>query len=358
MPPLPSLATSVAIFGHTAELIQQAQHEAPARVWLVARAADAHGSGRVSVAMLKRLLVSGEGWGLMTWRRLRQILAEGEGIYWQRGHGRASDWLYYRSEARLLHHYGAECVHGYAVAIPTSQLNTRSIRPLRTLLYDAAHSGRTSLSGYTAPIARETIEATTGTSAQTQRQYEAERGIEVKSTFAILGRYSRHALAAEQAFAGERPFGGPAFAFVDFHNRLRLPCSPANTSRPSQRVYLARQLANTYSGTLQSASRSKRHTNYRLRRLRHDAVSTPRGGGLGKAQRRYFDLSDTELQQRRARRERAQGKAAPVAAVQYSDGQRVGRTHFFLEKTYNTLSAVSVGSGPSGRQATARGRSS
>lgn len=356
-----NLQPTVALFGHTAELIQQAQHEAPARVWLVARAADAHGSGRVSVDALKAQLVSSNdgGWSLMTGRRFRQILAEGEGIYWQRGHGRGRDWLYYRSEARVLHHYGATAVHGYAVAIPVHQLNTRSIRPLRTLLYDAAHSARTSLSGYTAPVARETIEAITGTSAQTQRQYEAERGIVAKSTFAILGRYDRHALAAEQAFAGERPFGGPAFAFVDFHDRLRLPCSPANTTRPNQRVYLARQLPNTYSGTLNLAPRSKRHTNYRLNSLRHDAVKSGSQSDSGNVQKRYFALTDAELAQRRTRRQRAQGRDVATAEVEYTGATRVNRTHFFLEKRYDAFSAVSVGViGKAGRQGAARGLSS
>jgi hypothetical protein len=329
----------VAIFGQTAERIQQANDEAAARLWLIARALDERGAGRASVDQLRTLFV--RRWQLMTWRRLRQIMDEGEERFWQRGTGRhGTRWLYYRSETRVLHAYGATAVYGYGVAVPVEQLvAARSIRPLRQLFYDAAHSARQSLSGYTAPIARETLAAITGTSAHTQRRYELARGIEAQATYAIIGRYNAHTLAAEHAAdsMGDARPGGPAFPFIDYHDRLQLPCSPANTSRPSQRVYLARQLGNTYSGTLQLAPRSKRHANYRLHRLRHNAVSAGCQSAQGTVQKRYHALALDALEKRRRRA----GEPGPLS---YTDPQRVNQTRFFLEKTGNTLSAVSVGS--------------
>jgi hypothetical protein len=332
---------TVAIFGQTAEHVQLANDEAVARLWLIARALDERGAGRASVDQLRTLFV--RHWQLMTWRRLRQIMDDGERRFWKRGTGRdGTAWLYYRSETRILHQYGVTAVHGYGVALPVAQLATaRTIRPLRQLFYDAAHSARQSLSGYTAPIARETLAAITGTSAHTQRRYELARGIEAQATYAIIGRYNAHTLAAEHAaddMGDSRPAGGPAFSFVDYHNRLRLPCSPANTTRPSQRVYLARQLGNTYSGTLQLAPRSKRHANYRLQRLRHDAVSADCKSAPGTLQRRYHDVDRNALDERDRR------QPWRVRPASYSDPQRVNQTRFFLEKTYNTFSAVSVGS--------------
>lgn len=328
----------VSIFGTTAGAIQQHDLERCAQLWIAAKVLDGwRHSGRVELERLRSLMV--DDYEILSRRRFDQVVAQGDGVFWERGRGRGGQkWLYYRSEARVAFALGVRVVSGFALVVNLDEmLRTRNIRRLRTVFHDLFLSGRGE-----SPISRQSIARATGTSAESQRSYEEERGIERRTVLAIIGRYNAHEMASQRyrdEHDAESRSGGPAFAFVDYHGL----CSPANTSKPSERVYIARQLANSYDGTQPTAfERSIRRINTKLRNL-YDSSARNRRGNARQSERLYYASEVAwERQQKqltaRYRREQQLGDGRhaqrPRDRVAFVERPAVNQTMFYRESLF------------------------
>ena len=263
---------TVAIFGHTLDVIGRSKKVSCGRVWMVARYLDkSDGCGRIPVALLRTRLV--DEWQLLSWKRLRQVMNDGEGIFWHRDEGQK--YLYYHSEARVAAYFGVKRLRGYAVEIPVKEL-LGDIQQVRAIFYDAFHSARGD--GYGKPITRWTLENRGSGDCRTQRTYEELRGMKTKANYLNVALYSKSRWMWEKGREVELDLPlGPAFKLVDYNGRLgRNPLR--RHRRKSQQhwhnIYIMRRMANSYAGTLRTVKRGKRWTNHKLKHLCHSMLIT------------------------------------------------------------------------------------
>ena len=252
---------------------------AAGRVWLLLRHADASGRGRVAVGEALRLL-SGDGSPLRICgrRQLTNLLAAGEGLFWQRDRGRdGTEWLRLHAAARLAAGLGVERLGGSPVAVPVGAL-TGTIGQARAHLYAAFHSGRTShelLSGERrarGPIARETLCKLSGASRNSQRNYERRAAVGRRSAIALGPRLTA---VDEHEVAWQR--GRALFHYRDTKGRYGRPGA----------VYLAWQLPNEYTGPHATLPRGgQKRLNRAITDLFHDGMT---GNGDGHRESREGD---------------------------------------------------------------------
>jgi len=96
------------------------KHVPAARLYLLLQALDQVGRGGFDVDQIRATFTSKKSkFYICGWRRLRQILNDGEGIFWQRDTA-ARLWL--TSPARVAIALEVRGLHGQPVAIPTAAL--------------------------------------------------------------------------------------------------------------------------------------------------------------------------------------------------------------------------------------------
>lgn len=271
-PPEPAIA----IFGHLLDRLQREGLEGVGRVWLLLRFLDRQrGEGRVSLALARHMLTSKHStYKCLSWKRLRQLLNEGEGVFWHRDEER--NHIYYHAEARVAQTLGLTTIRGWAVKIPVREL-CGSITAVRAIFYDAFHSSRGD--GFNKPITRYILNERGNGDSRTQRKYEQIRGIQRQASFATLGQYDK--LTWRQAQAADKEaevrFGGPAFIYVDYKGILGE--NPHRLRRVSHQqhwhnIYIMRQIGNAYQGTLPTVKRGRRWTNLKLKHLCNSMLPT------------------------------------------------------------------------------------
>lgn len=222
-------ATTIKIYPSIALGMLRAEQTAVGRIWLLARHFDSTGSGKIRVAELRRLIATPSSpQRVCGWRQLRNLLREGEGLFWQRDPTHL--WLF--SAAKVAHGLGVTRLTGRPVAVPVAAV-LGGIGELRAHLYASFHSGRVhpDRDGVeTMPIARETLTAVTGIGRTSQRKYEAETGIQVQQNYAIGAVASKE---AKEAAAWQH--GAGVFTIKE----------------KGGKAYLAWQLPNTYGSSHQ-----------------------------------------------------------------------------------------------------------
>lgn len=205
---------------------------APGRLWLMLRYLDREGCGLLRIDNLVNLLArKSSSHRLCGKRQLRNLLRDGEDVYWTRDKERV--WL--RSAARVAHALGVERLTGRPVALPVSAL-LDGIGSFRAHLYAAFHSGRikdTPHGEQTMPIARETMEQLSGVGRSSQRAYEERVGIDVQANFAVGEKSTKEDLE-KRAWAKGRAL----FELKDYRGQ----------QGKKGKTYLAWQLPNTYIG--------------------------------------------------------------------------------------------------------------
>ncbi len=194
-------ATTIKLNPTLALAMLQAQAESAGRVWLLCRALDVHGRGWLSIEELRNQLTSKQSkWRICGWRRLRQILQQGEGLFWQR---QSADRLWLKSAKRVALGLKVDKLHGTPIALPIATL-TKSIRSVRAHFYTSFHSNRSAT-----PISRQTLATVTGVAERTQRDYDRLANTVVTSNIAIGARFSAENRQTES-------FARPAvFPFTD-----------------------------------------------------------------------------------------------------------------------------------------------
>jgi hypothetical protein len=213
------------------------EQAAAGRVWMLARYLDRQGAGCLRIDILTASLTGPNSpLRLCSPRQLRNLLQQGDGIFWTRapGPGATGRRLWLRSTAKVAHALGVERLAGRPVDLPLSAL-LNGIGDFRAHLYASFHSGRakeTPNGRTTMPIARQTLTAVSGVGRRSQRAYEKRLRLPAQPNFAV-------GEAADSHQRQERAWrqGRALFELKDYRGRQ---------GKKGKR-YLAWQLPNRYS---------------------------------------------------------------------------------------------------------------
>ncbi|MCB9420383.1 MAG: hypothetical protein H6667_11280 [Ardenticatenaceae bacterium] len=202
---------------------------AAGRIWLLLGYIDNVGRGWLTFETAREKL-TGKKSDLQVcgWRQLRNLLNEGEGVFWMRENGRI--WL--RSVAKVAAALGVRRLHLQPVALPINVL-LNGIGQVRAHFYASFHSSRGKQDAKAAPIARDTLARISHVPQRTQRFYEQRAKVKTRRNFAI----GQMASDIESEKIGWKQ-GMASFQLKDqdgWHGR-------------KGRIYLAWQLPNNYSG--------------------------------------------------------------------------------------------------------------
>ncbi len=277
--PRPEDGGRVAVQPDIALAILRAKRAAPGRVWLLLRHADAAGRGAIDERTAARLL-SGPDAPLRVCgrRQLSNLLAAGDGLFWQRTAG----VLWLRSAVRVAAALGVARLSGAPVAVPVAAL-TGSIGRVRAHLYASFHSGRQRTDLLTGaprprgPIARSTLTTLSAAAPNSQRAYERRAGVRRRSAVAIgppVGAVDEHEVAWQR--------GRALFHLRDRQGRFGCPGA----------VYLAWQLPNEYTGPHATLPRGRqKRLNRALADLFLDGMTgngEPSGAATGRPRRCFY----------------------------------------------------------------------
>ncbi len=215
------------------------------QLWMVMRLLDKAGTGRVAWDDLRlHLSHLASKHRLYNEFRLRELVAEGNGRYWQAADCSRAN-IYYASTAALAFELGVAHLEGRFVVMSAEQAKA----PAQTF---RAWCFAGWLANHTNPISQAVIEAMTGISPRTQRRYARLVGVDVRENVAIGPQWT---VAAAQEQAWQR---GQVFEFVDFRGQ----------QGPAGRRYCAWHLPNGYTCCVTTVNRSKqRSANRRLNNL-------------------------------------------------------------------------------------------
>ncbi len=238
------------------------QLEAPGRVWLLLRTIDRDGRGWLSVEDARRHLTGkGSPLRICGWRRLRQLLAQGEGVFWHRDE---QDRLWFYGAHRIAYKLDSGRLQGFPVELPISAL-LGGIQAVRAAFYATFHGGRDSK-----PISRETLESLSGIPGRTQLEYDRVARVDRTRNIAIGERHTNEN-AQERAWR----HGRAAFHFIDTEGR----------QGRAGREYVAWHLPNSYRADYQRRSRGSRK---RLNRKLADLVKKGIPGNDDQAVEKLF----------------------------------------------------------------------
>ena len=219
------------------------QHlEAPARIYFLLRAIDQAGQGWLDVEDVRRQLTEkASPLKVCGWKRLRQLLKQGEGIFWQRD---SRDRLWLKGAHRIAYTLDCGRLQGFPVELPLEAL-LGGIQAVRAAFYGSFHAGRDAK-----PISRETLSQLSGVPERTQRAYDRVAQIKRQRNIAIGEHYSQENV---QDRAWKQ--GRAVFHFVDVRGR----------QGRKNREYVAWHLPNSYQATYQRRSRgSRKRLNHKL----------------------------------------------------------------------------------------------
>lgn len=152
------------------------------RLWLLLRGLDPAGQGLWEVEEVKRRFCdkSSPRYLGFTERRLRQILTDGEGIFWD-SHTDGRLWL--RGAARVAAALGVDHLHGRPVVIPLSAL-LGSIKEVKAHFFASYESGRKR----DTPLSQAALREATGAAERTQRDYNKLLARQVTTNYTVTSR--------------------------------------------------------------------------------------------------------------------------------------------------------------------------
>lgn len=268
----------------------QEEQAAIYRVWLLCRYLDQHGQGWLQVSCIRQQLTNKESklW-LFGSRRLRQVLGQGHGRFWEWDKGRDRLWLY--GAARLGINLNVHQITGKPVLLSVTDI-TKSIGDFKAHLYGAWHSGRKT----TNPISREVQSSITGIPERTQRHYCQIASVTRQTNIAIGGKYSPEEVEKQ---AWQR--GKATFQFFDHQGRQGRQGA----------TYIAWHLPNTYIGPHQPSPKG------RLRKINQKLKDLVTKGARGNSSHKVVKLYHTDGAKAGRALDRGQTKEAywPLLAV-------------------------------------------
>jgi hypothetical protein len=258
----PSLqSATIPLFSSIACAMIDRQRVPDGRLWLLLRWLDESGQGWVDVAAARRQFTGEDSpLRLCRSRQWRNLVARGEGVFWEQRNGRL--WL--RSATKVALSLGVNRVTGKAIALPVTRL-LGAIGDVKAHFYASFHGGRQAN-----PISRAAVAELTSVPPRSQLRYEKRARIRVRSQLALGG--SATAVNREQQTWRH---GRALFIFIDYRGQ----------QGPPGRKYLAWRLPNCYDAAYRCYSTA------RTRRLNRtiDLVNKRAQGNDGaRPERRYF----------------------------------------------------------------------
>jgi hypothetical protein len=220
-------------------MLQEGQ-AAAGRIWLLLRHLDVKGGGWLPLDLAKeRLTKKDADFYVCGQRQLRNLLRQGEGIFWERDKERL--WL--KSAAKVALALGVRRIGGRPVALPVTILLS-GIGEVRAHFYASFHSGRLGAEEQapSAPISRKTLSQVTGVPERSQRYYERKAGIHVRVNIAVGESWTVDNFQ-ERAWRHGR-------ATFKYHDH-RAKFGPAGQS------YVAWRLPNSYGGCHQQCAKGR-----------------------------------------------------------------------------------------------------
>lgn len=271
-PPPPPAAT-ICLHPSLAMALLRTGQVACGRLWLLLRALDAAGCGCLPLTAVQSALTGRESsLRLCGPRRLRQLLQQGNGLFWQRD--KTHLWL--AGAGKVAARLAVTRLVGRPVELPLAVL-TQAIGLVRAHLYASFHSSRggTGIGDGGNPISRAALTAVSGVSRRSQHAYERRARVRVVRNTAIGPRLTP---AIQQAIIWQQ--GTAVFVLTDKRGQQ---------GRPGRR-YLAWQLPNSYHGPHARLSRSRnRRLNRQLVDLRiYGDAGNGRGGAAVVAGRQRY----------------------------------------------------------------------
>ncbi len=228
-PSSPSLPKTVKVYPDIAIGLLRREQVAAGRLWLLLQALDANGRGWIEEQVARCWFASKRApLRFCGVRQLRNLLARGEALFWQRENGRI--WL--RSVAKVAFSLQVPKLQMRPVAIPLRVLQQK-IGTVRAHLYATFHSSRSHATHGEKPIARETVARLTRVQPRTQRRYERKAKVKRQVHYAIGGQATAVNLQARGWQQGQA-----TFQFKDFKGK----------QGPQGKDYVAWQLPNSYTG--------------------------------------------------------------------------------------------------------------
>jgi len=161
---------SVKIHPSLAQAAMRQRVDREYRLWTLARALDAKGSGRVRIADLRELIEAEDLNGLAA-GSLRRLLRTGSPRFWQVGHGR----LRLRGLGAVCKALGIPRLVGNPVIVPL--VWARTLRGFRAAIYNCLFPQ----GNWSNPISRTVIEGIINRTAQSQRNYQKALGSALKT---------------------------------------------------------------------------------------------------------------------------------------------------------------------------------
>lgn len=230
-------AVSITLYPDLALALLKEKRVAAGRVWLILRQLDCVGRGWLEIAFVKKQLThSHSHFRVCGWRQLRNLLKNGDNLFWTLSNGRV--WL--RSVPKVAHQLGISRFKTNPVLLPQNLLLGK-ISVLRAHLYATFLSGRQG--NGTAPISRAAIEAETSISPRIQRLYERTAKVSHQTHY-CLGTHYSNTNFEESAWK----YGHSIFKLKDVLGKQGTP----------GREYIAWQLPNSYSGPHKQLSKRLR----------------------------------------------------------------------------------------------------
>lgn len=206
------------------------------RLWYLIRTLDDAGSGVVPREAVREAF-SNE-LGIWSWRRLRQMLRDGDGKFWQLGDG----GVWYRSASKVAKYLGLPYLTGRAVEVPFDEF-VEGVGRYNAAMYAAWHAGRSTNN----PISRAKLEELTGACERSQRSYDKQSAMDTRANYTtgpVANPESYQHVAAEH--------GHGVFMFLD----------AKGYQGPAGGKYIAHQLPNSYQCSFVSRrSTRQRHIN-------------------------------------------------------------------------------------------------
>ena len=273
--PTPITAKTVKVYPDIAIGLLKSEQVAAGRLWLLLQVVDTQSCGWVEEKSARHKFTGKRsGHRFCGGRQLRNLLVQGEEIFWVRENGRI--WL--RSVAKVAFALGITRLQMRPVALPVSILRQK-IGTVRAHLYATFHSSRTPTKEAKKPIARTTVAQLTEVQPRTQRRYERKARVKRQAQFAIGPQATTENLQARGWAQGQA-----TFQFKDFKGKQGQP----------GKQYVAWQLPNSYVGphAQQPKGRQKR-INRALTDLFMQGITgndqCSQVGGKPSPARRFFD---------------------------------------------------------------------
>lgn len=242
----------------------QKEVAAVGRVWLLLKYLDKNGRGWLDKReSIFRLTDKTSDLHMCGQRQLRNLLAKGEGVFWQVDRQRI--WL--KSVTKVAMQLDVDRLQYKPVAVSVSIL-TQKIGVVRAHLYASLHSARSE-----APISRDKLAELSNVNPRIQRRYEKIAKVKKQTNYAI-GQQANDQSLQEKAWQQ----GHATFTLTDFNGK----------QGQAGKSYLAWQLPNSYAGPhAQLAKGQQKRINQELTDLFMQGMTG--NGRDSRLDRRFFD---------------------------------------------------------------------